>query len=188
MKIIAFTGQMGVGKSTAIDRLAKTIPGTSFHTNVKFAAPLYDMQKYIYSRISSAYKRPTDFIKDRKLLQWLGTEFGRNLDESLWVNLWKREVEGIEESASLLYLASGIYVTCDDCRFDNEAEAVKDLGGTIIKLTSTKNVDRITTANGIVNHSSEVGVSEKYIDYTVDNNDTLEAFYKKLDKVYREVL
>jgi dephospho-CoA kinase len=85
MKLIAFTGQMGSGKSTAVSTL-REFADNPVH-NIKFAQTLYDIQNYIYERIESVYKRPEDFIKDRKLLQWIGTEWGRGtISESLWVD------------------------------------------------------------------------------------------------------
>jgi hypothetical protein len=173
--IIAFTGGYGSGKSTAIEILRKHIDADI--RLVKFAAPLYDMQEYVYGRIESVYRRPKDFVKDRKLLQWLGTEFGRSIDPGLWVNIWKAQAQ--------VNLAVGNMVVCDDCRFDNEAEAVKALGGVIVQLRRKNNSAHAEGGTGIQNHASEVGVSEKYIDFVVENNDNLEAFRDRLVACFR---
>ncbi len=185
MKLIAFTGPMGSGKSTAIEILKGFRPVRTGFANVKFAGPLYEMQEMIYRRISSVYTRPTTFVKDRKLLQWLGTEFGRSLSESLWVDLWASEVKKIESR----WTDNGMdcYVTCDDVRFDNEAEAVRSMGGYVIKLTCDRNKDRITTANGIAGHASEAGISDNLIDFTISNNDTEEVFKLKLNKLFEQI-
>jgi hypothetical protein len=186
IKIVTFTGRMGVGKSTAIQILDE-IPNTALY-NVKFAEPLYRMQEEIYNIISSVYKRPADFVKDRKLLQWLGTEWGRGtISESLWIDIWKSEVKDLvmdEGSLDKYFTVGGgesnTIITCDDVRFDNEAEAVKSLGGIIIQLTSNKTDQRINTTNGISGHASEKGVDKKYIDYTIENNGTMEELRDKL--------
>lgn len=173
--IIAFTGSMGAGKSTAI----KVLEQTGYTTQlVKFAAPIYDIQEYIYKRIESVYTRPADFVKNRTLLQYIGTDFGRSLSQSLWVDIWMEEVDN----------ALTEIVVCDDCRFDNEAEAIKAMGGIIIKITSDKNVERITTANGIANHASEAGINPKFVDYTIENNGTLEEYENKLKSLYEKLL
>jgi hypothetical protein len=173
--IIAFTGGYGVGKSTAVSFLRKSTEAEI--RLVKFAGPLYDMQEYIYQRIESVYVRPKTFVKDRKLLQWLGTDFGRSIDENLWVKIWKAQAS--------VNLAIGNLVVCDDCRFDNEAEAIKDMGGIIIKLTRNDNHKHAQGGTGIQNHASEAGVSQKYIDFTVENNHTVDAFRDKLMACYR---
>lgn len=179
-RLIAFTGSMGVGKSTAIETLLPLVVG---HYNIKFAQPLYDMQEFIYERIARAYTRPETFVKDRKLLQWLGTEWGRNsISLTLWGDLWEKEVNNAMENYPWAT------ITCDDARFDNEAKRIKDMGGVLIRLTSDRNFDRITTANGIKGHASEAGVAEKYIDYTVENNGTIEEFQAALRKVYEQIL
>ena len=113
MKIIAFSGKMGVGKSTAIERIYAKSNGV-VHL-VKFAQPLYDMQEFIYRRISSVVQRPANFTKDRKLLQWLGTDWGRGMKETLWVDLFKAQVEKILDHNPTAV------IVCDDVRFDNEA-------------------------------------------------------------------
>lgn len=167
MKLIGFTGKMGVGKSTAINCIR------DFQDNsvklVKFAQPLYDIQEYIYNRISTVHERNSTFTKDRKLLQWLGTDWGRDgISQTLWVDLWEHEVKRLHQTQP------SAVIVCDDLRFDNEAEIIKKLGGTIIKLESDASGNRIDITSGIVNHASESGINSKYVDGTIHNNGTIE--------------
>ena len=187
MKLIGFTGGMGVGKSTAIKCL-KDMLEDMIHTDVpqvrlvKFAQPLYDMQEFIYRRISSVQKRPENFIKDRKLLQWLGTDWGRDtISKTLWIDIWKAEV------AVLKQVHPSDIIVCDDVRFDNEAEALKSAGGTLVKLVSTATAKRIDIHSGISNHSSEAGVDPKYVDLTLENNGTLLQFLGDLTGMYKKL-
>lgn len=161
MKIIAFTGKMGSGKSTAINELKKLVGQTA---NVKFAQPLYDIQEMIYRRISGAYERPEGFIKDRILLQWLGTNWGRDtISPTLWVDLWKHQVSLVQELQQNVKV-----ITCDDVRFDNEAEMVKSQGGIVVQITrKDANPDGGT---GIKAHASEAGISKNLIDFTIEND------------------
>jgi hypothetical protein len=181
MRIIGFTGGMGVGKSTAISILNET-----FHDRpvflVKFAQPLYDMQEYIYTRIDKVVKRSEDFKKDRKLLQWLGTDWGRDtIKQDLWVAIWKAEVESIFEDYD------DAVVVCDDVRFDNEAEAIKSLGGHIIKLVRDNNTLHAEGGEGFKKHQSEAGISENFLDFTIHNSDTVTAFRNKLVACFLEL-
>lgn len=179
-RVVAFTGPMGSGKSTAIKYLQSYLFGIGKSpTLVKFAQPLYDMQELIYQRIESVYERPSTFVKDRKLLQWLGTDWGRDtISRTLWVDLWK------VDALSLIYTDPGYVVLCDDCRFDNEAEMVRRLGGVVIQLQTTRNLDRITTANGIKAHSSEAGINPSYVYSTVSNDGTINEFENSLKAVF----
>jgi hypothetical protein len=181
MNLIAFTGSMGTGKSTAVQYL-KDLNIEKRVDLVKFAAPLYDIQEVVYNRIKAAHTRPETFTKDRKLLQWLGTEWGRSIDANLWVNLWKAEVKSISDKYP------DAVIVCDDCRFDNEAKAVREMGGKIIKIISTKSGERIDTKAGIKQHSSESGISEQYVNYWVDNSYTLETYKSQLENIFELAL
>lgn len=175
--ILGFAGSMGSGKSTAISFLQK-------HTGrkvrlVKFAQPLYDIQEFVYDRIKSVHKRDASFVKDRKLLQWVGTEWGRGtISETLWVDLWKAEV------AKLRHHYPEDILVCDDVRFDNEAGTIRSIGGKVIRITSKKNLERITTANGIQNHSSEKGISDNLVDYELQNEYSMEKYRDDVMSLY----
>ncbi len=177
MILIGFTGKMGCGKTTAIKFLEDFYDKNS--VIVKFAQPLYDMQEFIYRRIQEVYQRPKDFTKDRKLLQWLGTEWGRDsISQDLWADIWRTSVQ------TAINNDSKAVVVCDDVRFDNEAVILRDLGGFLIKIESDKADGRINTNTGIIGHTSEQGVDEKYVDFLVTNNDTVTEFQTSLSRVY----
>ena len=172
--IIAFTGGMGVGKTTAA-KLIKQANDTG--VILKFAQPLYDMQKYIYNRVGM--QEPPE--KDRKLLQLLGTDWGRQtLNPSIWVDLWNEE--------ALKYVADDWTVITDDCRFDNEAVRVRALGGIVVKIVSPRALDRITTATGVEGHASERSISPEYVDFTLNNDSTLLDFENSVVDVYDEIV
>lgn len=168
---------MGVGKSTAIMGLEQALG--SVPRLVKFAQPLYNMQEFIYGQIASVYDRPADFTKDRKLLQWLGTDWGRGINENLWVDIWNAE--------AVRLMRLGYTVVCDDVRFDNEAELIRKLGGVVIKITSDKSDVHIDTGAGIANHASEAGIKPELINFTVDNSGTLVEYRRKLMRAYEQL-
>lgn len=174
MKLLAFTGRAGSGKSTALECL-KDIQHHPLALK-KFASPLLDMQEMIYARVRSVYQRPANFTKDRTLLQFLGTDWARKtISDTIWVDLWKQEIERFHNAANNLAVEP-IFV-CDDVRFDNEAETVKSLGGHIIQIVS--NAHRIEV-KGIPNHASENGIDLKYIDYIIENNGSVEDLRQSL--------
>lgn len=171
--IIGFTGSMGSGKSTAIDCI-KELQHKKVY-NIKFAQPLYDMQEYVYRRVSTVYERPSTFIKDRKLLQFLGTDWGREtINDTVWIDLWKQEVK------SILNSTARTIITCDDVRFDNEAEAIKSMGGIVVKLESTHSAKRIDINAGITGHKSESGVKLELVDCIIENNGSIDDLRSSL--------
>lgn len=178
--IIGFNGNMGVGKSTAIQTLKVFASPVKVHL-VKFAQPLYDMQEFIYSRISSVHTRPSSFTKDRKLLQWLGTDWGRDtISQDLWVSTWKAAVAEIQAKSP------GAIIVCDDVRFDNEAEVLKSMGGYIVKIERPDNTLHAQGGVGIVGHKSEAGVGSQFIDFTVRNEGTLQQFESQLLSCFKK--
>ena len=139
---------------------------------MKFAQPLYDIQEFVYERISKVYERPKTFTKDRKLLQFLGTDWGRDVvSSSLWIDLWKQEVMELNKNFSEVGLSDAIIVV-DDVRFDNEAETIKAFAGLIIEVRSKKTSERIDTARA--DHKSENGVSLDYVDAIIENDGSIE--------------
>lgn len=137
-RLICFTGPAGCGKSTAADALESV-----GWVRVKFADPLKNMLRafywscglrdegYIEARIEGDMKEePDPFLcgrTPRHAMQTLGTEWGRScISENLWVNAWKEQVGQ--------YLQAGVDVVSDDCRFENEAEMVRRLGGRVVQI------------------------------------------------------
>lgn len=176
-RLIGFHGSMGAGKSTAIATLEGVLGFPP--TLEKFAGMLYRMQDLLYAEIEATgvYRRPPEFIKDRKLLQWLGTDWGREtLDQDIWVNIWKAKVEAA--------LAAGHFVVCDDVRFDNEAALIRTYGGKVVKIIRPNAVAHAQGGAGIQGHKSEAGVSPRLIDGAVVNNGSLEEYKQRLADLY----
>lgn len=168
--IIAFVGKAGSGKSTAAQYLAVQ---HGFRI-VKFAAPLKRMLSAVgldTEEIEGSLKQqPCDRLMGqtpRHAMQTLGTEWGRNcIHPDFWVNLWAMEVE------------TKRLVAVDDCRFQNEAEAVRDFGGAIIEirrpsLVIDENVDR---------HASEAGVGIEP-DYVIINDGPPRKLFEQVFEV-----
>jgi hypothetical protein len=128
--IIALTGYAGSGKSTA----AKILVERHGFTLVKFAGPLKQMLRCLglgdreiegdlkeEPHIVLGYKTP------RYAMQTLGTEWGRDL---IGVDLWAN----VAMESTWAVLDQGGRVVIDDCRFLNEAAAVRTEGGIIVEV------------------------------------------------------
>jgi hypothetical protein len=143
--VVALTGVAGSGKST----LAAYLIERHGYVRVKFAGPLKSMCRALGlsdDHIEGPLKElPTPILQGRTpryAMQTLGTEWGRSMSQDLWTGLWQRTANDV--------LDNGGRVVCDDCRFDNEADTVRALGGVVIQLQGR---------GGIVgSHASEAGV------------------------------
>tara|TARA_Y100000389_G_scaffold109509_1_gene106564 strand:- start:2071 stop:2574 length:504 start_codon:yes stop_codon:yes gene_type:complete len=162
---IAFGGVMGSGKDTCVDYLCTKYPE---HTRISFAGALYDILSYAQEKCGFEKN------KDRKFLQFIGTEWARNIDENVWINIvLDKDIKGI----GLL----------SDIRFLNEFNALKNNGWICIKVTRD-NIDKNRVGNGDNTHSSELSINDikdEEWDFIINNNSTLEDLYKRLDKIFK---
>lgn len=162
-RIIALTGLAGSGKSTAADYLI-AVHG---FTRVRFAGPLKAMMRALGlsdRHIEGDMKEvPHEMLcgkTPRQAMQTLGTEWGRKLiGDDFWINTWHQDAGRHSR------------VVVDDCRFPNEAAAVRKLGG---------EVWRIEGRGGIAgNHASEVGCG--YAEVVIDNSGERAALQAAVD-------
>ncbi|PKA40474.1 deoxynucleotide monophosphate kinase [Rhizobium sullae] len=159
--VVAFTGQAGSGKSTATKYLVEQ----HGYTLVKFAGPLKDMiraigfsEREIEGDLKETASASLCGKTPRHAMQTLGTEWGRNcIGESFWVGLWRWRVEQV--------LQEGGRVVTDDCRFPNEAKAIRRLGGDIFRLAGR---------GGIAgHHESERGCGDEDLVIVNDGEEAL---------------
>jgi hypothetical protein len=72
----------------------------------------------------------------RSLLQVVGTDIGRHFDSSIWIRLWKEDVE--DKILTISRTSAPIcFITVPDLRFRNEAKMIRDMGGFIVKVVKT---------------------------------------------------
>jgi hypothetical protein len=101
----------------------------------------------------------------REFLQKLGTDAVRQgLHPNAWVNAamseYKKEYKGNDANGSPIYDYPNWIFT--DCRFPNEAQAVKDSGGYVIRI------DR-SGVKPVNNHPSETALDSWDFDYKIAN-------------------
>ena len=165
---IAFGYKMGSGKDASANYLINKYGGKK----ISFAEPIYDILKYAQQRCEIKYH------KDRNFLQLIGTNWGRNIDPDIWVNLAlkNKPVEG------------NIY--CCDLRFKNEFVALKKDGWICVKLVRDK-VSENRLNNGEKNHVSENELdiyTDDMWDYIIINNGSLQDLYGELDKIIKNFI
>lgn len=172
-RIVAFTGLAGSGKSTATKYLVER----HGYTLVKFAGPLKDMMRAIglgEEQIEGDLKEtPSRLLQGktpRHAMQTLGTQWGREcIGEDFWIFLW--------EHSALQNTDKGNRVVVDDCRFPNEAEAIRKLGGVVIKLEGRGGISG--------SHASEAGCGAH--DAIVDNDGCITGLYASVEETVRRL-
>lgn len=182
--VLGLTGPGGVGKSTVARALLKTSVGCQMPSEFVIAAaslpplilhiggPIKAMLAAFYadagvsaaliqSKLDGDLKRtPCHYLGGKTpthAMQTLGTEWGRQaITPTLWLDQWS--------SKATAAFAEGRMVINDSVRFENEAAAIRNLGGVVVKLTGRRGDLEAT-------HASEAGVQA---DLEVSNSGTSE--------------
>lgn len=148
--IIGLTGPAGAGKDTVADYLVE------HHGFIKlsWARPLKQALAVMgfpepANRDDKEKIIPGFDFSWRQAAQQLGTEFGRALDADIWVKIVGHRLRSAPNANWVI----------SDCRFDNEAKLVHELGGTIWHLRG-----RQAALGEAANHSSENGIGDIRVD------------------------
>lgn len=113
---LAFGGKIGAGKSTAVDVLRSLFP--NLH-EISFAEPIKTISDFAFNIIDEPPQ------KDRRLLQFIGTEWGRERDPQIWIKLAAKKINLCESQQLII----------SDVRFQNEFEFAKSNLWTTVYLT-----------------------------------------------------
>lgn len=170
--VIGMSGYAQSGKDTIGKMLSEVgFERASFADRIRESLYALDPKISEDERISDAVNEKgwelakTSTPEVRALLQRLGSEVGRDLlDENLWVTMTLRKVE------------DGAKVVVTDCRFPNEAEAIKRLGGEMWRVTRPGCVP-------VNNHPSETALDDWKFDHYFVNDGTVEDLKQQVDKV-----
>jgi hypothetical protein len=218
--IIGLAGQARVGKDTFADHIVKNYR----FIRVGLADPMKRFCREIFSFSDEQlyggmrdhgdirYQRNSrevgsdpelkivmhDLLTPRYALQTLGTEWGRNCYEDVWIEYGIRiakelnqtgyctytEKEGLVEHEKDQGLIGGVVFS--DLRFKNEFEAVRKAGGILIRIKR----EGYEGGVGIAGHASEAEqkeVSDSYFDYVIENPAGLLYYYPAIDSLMRKI-
>ena len=176
--IIAICGRKFSGKSTVANLLhnATGYPVVSFADKLKDITCVlsgctreqledYDFKE---NELVPDYLRPYCLNAEkptfRAFLQHFGSEVMRGVNDDIWIDC---TLSNCEEN-----------VIVSDCRFPNEAKAVKARGGIVIKVVRPD-------AQAKDSHQSETQIDEIEPDYTIWNDTTLENLVANVDSLVR---
>ena len=127
-------------------------------------------------------------LTPRWVLQYWGTEVGRrSFHNDIWVSSIENQLRKIEDN-----------VVITDCRFKNEVDAIKNAGGTTIRVErgeqpqwlpdavdynyyqNPQALARLTELNVHASEYSSVGLD---YDHTIKNNGTIDELHKAMESI-----
>lgn len=184
MMLIGLAGLARSGKDTAAAALTRRL-GLYQHA---FADPIKRMLEQVFGDNFVAGDReriePISGVSYRKLMQTLGTEWGRSIQPDLWTRVAKAkwdDVRNVDGKSSLPLLDGqpafkGLVIS--DVRFDNEAEWIRSEGGIIVHI-GRPNLVQV----GVSGHASEAGLTKLPYDLVVENDSSLDTFLHRIKVV-----
>lgn len=123
--MIGLTGQKGVGKSMVASYLEEhhDFVRLAFADSLKEAAKIIFQlnDHHVYTREGKQEHLPRWDRTPRDILQLLGTEVGRQIDEDVWVKSVGAKIEDIPHDR----------IVVEDVRFQNEADFLREKGFTV---------------------------------------------------------
>jgi hypothetical protein len=174
--IIGLSGYAQSGKDSTAELLCLNYQ----YTRLAFADPMRQALMIINPKLDSI-TRVSDMVEDygwdmakrnpevRRLLQVLGTDFGRKmLGDDVWINI---ALSGIKSEDK---------VVISDVRFPNEAEAIKKLGGTVWRI----NRHNHSAVNG---HTSEHAMDNYMFNHVIYNDGTLDDLSDEVFMLAKEL-
>jgi hypothetical protein len=140
-KIIAFAGRKQSGKTTCSEFVANIVTGNLLG-DVKiynFADPLkqdicINILGLTYDQCYGSDESKNELVNcfwdnkqltAREVMQMVGTDMFRAMQTNVWSSATVRKIQ--QEKPTVAIIA--------DCRFPNEVDAIKEVGGLVIKLT-----------------------------------------------------
>ena len=135
----------------------------------------------------------------RKLMQLLGTDYGRHvIHPNIWINalfadykaynIVKEPIDGFRKDFTILDSKYPKWIITD-VRFPNEVKAIKDRGGIVIR--GNRDSEQALIDKGIhipkhllsKEHPSETALDNHKFDITIDNNGSLEDLIEKIKQL-----
>lgn len=170
--IIGISGRRGAGKTLLANHLckAKGLLKVSFADELKeLAKQIFPLTEVDINSVSRKEKKFKDYDwTPREFLQNLG-EFVRYHDKDYWV---KKAISKCSNSK--------INYVFDDVRFENEANAIKNLGGKLIRVNR---YEKLNVYGKNLDVPSETALDNYEFDYVIHEvwNTTQESLFKQGD-------
>lgn len=178
--LIGITGRAGAGKDTFADHLCLNygFEAMAFADPLKGAASImFDVPvHYFYDRDLKEEIIPEWGMSPRHMAQRLGTEAVRNtFGPDFWIKRWLQGYRAMPISLD---------VVVTDVRFNNEAQAIRDLGGVIVQIKRPGESELDTSAMA---HASETGIGYfSSHDKIIVNDGTIADLHAKVSVLFGE--
>ena len=197
-KIIAFAGLIGSGKGTAADHLIKNhnFVGLSFAESLKDClAAVFHWDRELLEGVtpeSREWRERVDHYWAQKLqiknftprmaMQHIGTDlFRHHFNDYIWTHSLEKKILDLNDN-----------IVVSDLRFYNESVMLRNLGANIVRIARGDDPVWYSLARICPDdmkilypaiHASEYSWASIEFDTTIDNNDSINEFIKKINSL-----
>lgn len=174
VSLVGLTGKAGCGKDT--------LAAAAKWSRAAFADSLKEMcvtflgltNDMAYTQEGKAQFNPFWGMTNREILQRVGTEAMRNgFHKDVWVKILEIRIKAM--------LAEGKRVIVTDCRFDNEAEMIRRLGGVVFEIERPNT--SVVLNSGESGHPSERGIRRDLISGVIRNDGTVDDLLERFNSL-----
>lgn len=167
--LIGITGYKQVGKTT----MAEILEHSEQFEHETFAGKLKEIVRDLYGLTEEQVNGPVELKEQvipawgkspREIMQLFGTEVTRSVHPDTWVRYLVNRIKWPVEI--------GFDFVISDVRFPNEAEAIKKLGGVIVRV--------YRPGYGGDGHASETSIQQIAFDHLITNDGTLQQFSQQI--------
>lgn len=171
--IVGFIGKIGSGKTTSANILVE-----NGFERYAFATPLKEwgvIAKFEHKEMYGTQDDKLNInkihgISGREFMQKVGS-FIRTISSTFWIDIAKENIKEMKN------------VVIEDVRYINEAKAIKDMGGILIKVIRNKN--EVNEVNEFSNHSSEIEQDNIKPDYIINNDYDINILKKNIMNIIK---
>lgn len=161
--VIGLAGHAGCGKDSAIVNLLKEdriFARTAFADKIRDIGNIFGFTRH--QMTDRTLKEEVDKywgISPRKFMQLVGSEmFRHHLSADVWIKALFRTLERDYGNKKVVFIT--------DVRFPNEAKAIQDKGGIVIRITRPS----LKISPEVLQHESERYINELNVDYEEFND------------------
>lgn len=198
--IIGISGKMGSGKDTLAEMLMDLMPSLehkSFAHKLKVICAIltgcnvedFESQEFKKSKLPKEWDDSEGIDTYRDLLLVVGTDCMREMvHNNIWVNALFADYRPVDPEKAAWNGTVVDYSDCTwpdwiitDCRFKNEAQAIREKGGILIRIN--RDIERANTT-----HASETDLDDwTDWDHVIDNNGTLVDLQMQALKIHNAI-
>ena len=184
--LIGITGKIGSGKTTASNYIVNhwSFQDYTMADPIKKIAKIFGFNDtQLYGTQSQKLEiHPHWGISAREFLQKIGTDIFRkelpktipniNIERSVWCDIFKINFD------------KNSCIIVSDIRFLDEASLIKELGGYLFRIERPCELPENDSCH---NHISETQMNDINVDFTINNNGTVQELYEKIDKIMLDI-